>query len=298
MSVEQRQRARGNVHSGGRVDGVAVVEGRSPDQLSGEVIAPNRHGSGMHGYEQLIGDPGPGVPPENPGSPGDGHELYALGVSDGDLRDLLAQVVRLVVASRSEVDAASVTVGAPGEPELLVASSPLAQAVDGAQFLASDGPVFDAFRLGSPVRTEDVLGDERWPSLRQRLQSADRGVAGVLALPLVGQAGVGGVLALYSGAPGGFGDETVSGLRPFVVTAERLLRDDRWLTQLRLVRDQFEQALTSRAVIDQAKGMVMIARGCGPDEAFDVLRRMSNRSNRKLRDVAAEMVAEASRRRH
>jgi GAF domain-containing protein len=227
--------------------------------------------------------------------PGDGGQLYGLGVSDGDLRDLLAWVVRRAVVTLSQVDAASVSLGSPGEPELLVASSSLAQAADGAQFQASAGPVFDAFRWGTPIRTEDVTGDERWPALRGWAPDDDR-VGGALAVPLVRHGAVAGVLAAYSRAPGRFGDDTVSGLRPFVVTAERLLRDDLRLAEVSLVNEQLARALTSRAVIDQAKGMIMAARRCGPDEAFDVLRRMSNRGNRKLRDVAAEMLADATRR--
>jgi hypothetical protein len=50
-------------------------------------------------------------------------------------------------------------------------------------------------------------------------------------------------------------------------------------------------ALVTRATIDQAKGILMAAQGCTPDEAFDLLRRASQRENRKLHDVAADIVA-------
>jgi GAF domain-containing protein len=276
-----------DVCSGGGVDTGAVAERGTP-------VRSSRRTRGTSHEDLFPGAPRQAGPPSGFALSGD-DQLYALGVSDGDLRDLLAWVVRRAVATLSDVDAASVAVGSPGEPELLVASSSLAQAADGAQFLASAGPVFDAFRSGCPVRTGDVAGDERWPSLRGWAPEGDR-VGGVLALPLVRQGAVVGVLAAYSRASGGFGDDTVSGLVPFVVTAERLLRDDLRLAEVSLVNEQLAQALTSRAVIDQAKGMIMAARRCGPDEAFDVLRRISNTGNRKLRDVAAEMLADATRR--
>ena len=232
--------------------------------------------------------------------PSRGVEHYRVGQPEGELRGLLTAGGRLFAETFPQVDAASLALGSPGEPGLLVASSSLAQAADGMQFQASAGPVFDAFDVGRPVRTENVVGDERWPSLHGYRAPADQGqgeVHGAVALPMVCDEVVVGVVSLYSVRIGGFGDDAVTWAAPFAATAERLVRDDRELARMRVVTEQLQEALRSRAVIDQAKGMVMIARGCGPDEAFDALRRMSNRSNRKLRDVAAEMVAEASRRR-
>ena len=55
--------------------------------------------------------------------------------------------------------------------------------------------------------------------------------------------------------------------------------------------------MIGREVIDMAKGIIMNAIGCGPDEAFDTLVKQSQQENRKLRDVAADIVARAQRRR-
>lgn len=56
-----------------------------------------------------------------------------------------------------------------------------------------------------------------------------------------------------------------------------------------------QAALTSRAVIDQAKGIIMATRACSAPEAFEILVSMSSRQNRKLRDVAAQLVTQAAR---
>ena len=58
--------------------------------------------------------------------------------------------------------------------------------------------------------------------------------------------------------------------------------------------DQLAEALRSRAVIDQAKGILMGARRCTAEEAFDILVRLSQQSQRKLRDVAQALVAETT----
>ncbi|WP_189636209.1 ANTAR domain-containing protein [Arthrobacter sp. NamB2] len=54
--------------------------------------------------------------------------------------------------------------------------------------------------------------------------------------------------------------------------------------------EQLQEALTSRAVIDQAKGILTGRHRCGSDEAFARLRKMSNEANVRLRDVAAALV--------
>ena len=65
------------------------------------------------------------------------------------------------------------------------------------------------------------------------------------------------------------------------------------LAALRLENQQLQEALTSRATIDQAKGMIMAVEGCDADAAFAVLQRVSTDTNVKLRDLAATMVYHA-----
>lgn len=62
--------------------------------------------------------------------------------------------------------------------------------------------------------------------------------------------------------------------------------------------DQLRAALRSRDVIGMAKGILIASEGVGPDEAFEILTRASQRENRKLREVAADLVtrAQATRR--
>jgi PAS domain S-box-containing protein len=59
--------------------------------------------------------------------------------------------------------------------------------------------------------------------------------------------------------------------------------------------DQMRQAMENRAVIEQAKGMLIAAHGCSPEEAFQMLSAHSQRTNRKVREVATAMVERAGR---
>jgi AmiR/NasT family two-component response regulator len=65
---------------------------------------------------------------------------------------------------------------------------------------------------------------------------------------------------------------------------------------LQTAAEQLKQAMTSRAPIEQAKGLIMASRGCTPDEAFAILTKMSNHAHVKVRDLAVRMVTQAARR--
>ena len=217
--------------------------------------------------------------------------LGALAVADGDLRTLLRRVAELACEGVPGVDAASVAVGDPAEPELLATSSSLAQSGDGVQYLTGGGPTFDAYRSGRVAVTGDLCGDPRYPALAR---SAPGDVRSAVALPVPdpgADGGAVGVVTLYArgrdalDAPG-----TAEAAAPFVAAAGALVRDARLVAALVAERDQLQDGLRHRAPIEQAKGMIMATRGCGPDEAFRVLVRLSNVANRKLRDVAREYV--------
>jgi AmiR/NasT family two-component response regulator len=64
--------------------------------------------------------------------------------------------------------------------------------------------------------------------------------------------------------------------------------------QLEELTSDMDAALASRAVIDQAKGIVMAAKRCSPDEAFHHLVELSSTTHTKLRDVARSLVEQAS----
>jgi response regulator NasT len=53
--------------------------------------------------------------------------------------------------------------------------------------------------------------------------------------------------------------------------------------------------METSALIEQAKGMLIAAHGCPPDQAFQMLSESSQRTNRKLRDIATAMVESATR---
>lgn len=217
-------------------------------------------------------------------------ELCRLGIGQADLRALLSRVTKLIGGGLPTVDAASITLGDPGRPALLASSCTVAQAGDAVQHYAGDGPVFDAYLDGRPVGTDDLVHDPQW-SLRAP-DGVDQTPRHCLALPFSLEGSVAGVLALYGRGPLARDTLTVCA-RPYLATVEALVRDTRLLEDVVTTRNQFQEALTSRSEIDEAKGIIMGTCRCSADTAFALLVRASNTTHRKVREVAHDLVARA-----
>ena len=135
--------------------------------------------------------------------------------------------------------------------------------------------------------------EPRWPHLAKL--AADGRVRSALALPVrdggEGEEGVGGVVNVYSGHRHAFGPDNrqVAELVSAAVTG--VLQTVAERTALLTLSHNLEQALVSRAVIDQAKGMLMAWLGVDADEAFARLVTLSTRVNVKVRELARLMVS-------
>jgi len=214
--------------------------------------------------------------------------LCRLGADDGDLRSTLGQVVRLCLQAVAEADDVSLLVGNPLEPTMAVTSSATAQHLDGLQHVRAGGPSFDAYRSRRPVALDgDAVTDHHGLANDEQAKL----VHSLLAVPLVSDDLPTGVLTVY--AAGERSVATLVALRqlmPFVEAAQTLIRDTQAHEEMRRTQEQLEAALTSRAVIDQAKGMIMISLKCNADDAFGHLVRMSSTRHEKVRDVAQSMV--------
>ena len=131
-----------------------------------------------------------------------------------------------------------------------------------------------------------VLAGERWSGqFRVRRHGGSTVVVRITDTPITEQNRVVGVIGVAEPLP----DDQLDG-----PVAEDAHSDS---MALRLA-EQMRQAMETRAVIEQAKGMLIAAHGCTPDEAFKILSESSQRTNRKLRDIATSMVEGAARPRH
>jgi hypothetical protein len=160
----------------------------------------------------------------------------------------------------------------------------LLRKLDEHQYEAGDGPCVSAIRSGSEQAV--TVGQGKYSSFEEVASHA--GVAFVWALPLAVADGRPGSLNLYFGQVAHKLPSQPGPARAVAGLAARALV----LDQAQAVNARLWAALASRGVIGQAQGIIMAREQVDADAAFDILRRASQRTNRKLRDLATELVAD------
>jgi len=216
-------------------------------------------------------------------------------VGRSTLGETLDRVAALACATVPGADLVGLTMLNDGKPATSVFTDPLSPEIDQAQYDAGSGPCLDAFRDGRIYRIESTATEERWPEF-SRVASA-RGVTSTLSLPLMVEDQGVGVLNMYSTSPKSFDESDEQLGMAFAGQAAVAVANAQAYWEAKDVAEQLGEAMKSRAVIEQAKGILMAAQGSTPDDAFAMLVKASQRSNRKLRDLAQEIVDNPQRRR-
>ena len=167
----------------------------------------------------------------------------------------------------------------------------LALDLDERQYERGHGPCLDGTAGGAVVYIEDVTTETRWPDWTPL--ALDRGVHSSLTVPVPVQREVSAALNIYSTSTAGFDEDGRELAATFAAYAGVALANMHLYEAQGRVAEQLHTAMQSRAVIEQAKGIVMGSRRCSAEEAFDQLVVLSQKSNRKLREVAEALVASA-----
>ncbi|MFC4007400.1 ANTAR domain-containing protein [Nonomuraea purpurea] len=156
-----------------------------------------------------------------------------------------------------------------------------------------EGPSIEARRSGGRTTVTDVLKESRWP--RYDALATRWGVRSVLVLPIdVAPAQL--LVGLYSVRPGSFSPQGVHSLADMLTEQVAVAMDN--MSEFEEVRTdaaQLQEALAGRSVIDQAKGIIMQTSGCGPEQAFEELRKISQHHQVKVADLARLLVDEHQR---
>ena len=215
-------------------------------------------------------------------------ELSALPAGEPDRQRLLSRMATLVRGAVPGADWVSITLGSPMDPQRLGSDSVEAQDFDGRQLRAAEGPCWDAYRTGTVVFADDVTSDPRWPALAPLTQAS--GVRGVVAVPVREEGATTGAVNVYSGRPGAVGPAGRRIAELAAAAVAGVLQNVAERESMQALAANLERALSSRAVIDQAKGIVMARLGGNADEAFARLVKLSSHLNVKLRDLAGLIV--------
>jgi transcriptional regulator with GAF, ATPase, and Fis domain len=215
------------------------------------------------------------------------HEFIGGASSLGDaLRELSALGTTAIDAAM-----AGLTLMNPqGKPRTLVYTDALVPTVEEAQYQSERGPCLDAFRQRRIVHVDNFAEENRYPEFTRLAMEHDLHTS--LSIPVVvGGTGI-GALNFYHEKTGHFDDHSAEAATVF---ARQCAVVGAYYDRAEQV-DNLQRAIESRSEIEQAKGVIMASAGVNADEAFDVLRQQSQAENRKLREIAAEIVARQKRR--
>jgi GAF domain-containing protein len=162
-------------------------------------------------------------------------------------------------------------------------------ALDERQYEADHGPCLHAARSSDVVVVPDTSADDRWPQYASA--AAARGVRSSLSVPLpVRRQVTAGALNFYATDAAAFSDDVIELAQTFAGQAAVAITNAELFHATSTLAEQMQQAMASRAVIEQAKGILMRERRCSADDAFAVLVRLSQEGHQKLRDVAQRIV--------
>ncbi|MFC7164418.1 ANTAR domain-containing protein, partial [Aquipuribacter hungaricus] len=226
-------------------------------------------------------------------------ELASLSLAGTSLTDVVRQVATLAQASIPGADEVSITLVEGAKAHTVAFTGDLAAQLDERQYDEGSGPCMDAARQGGTVPLFDLGRDlddhRRYPRFVDAARRA--GVTGSLSVGMAVPSRVVGALNMYARGDGsGLGPSSVPAAEAFAGYAATTLANAHLLHSAQRVAEQMKAALVSRATIEQAKGVLMARTGCTPDDAFAELVRLSRSQNRKLAQVAAELVAATSQR--
>lgn len=205
----------------------------------------------------------------------------------GNVSDTLQRVVDLSVETIDGCDFAGIFAVDKAVVTTPVRTHPIVIEIDELQHRCGEGPCLDAVAQRRTFYGADLAEDARWPSFGP--QAAAAGIRSVLAFALF-EAGMRGALNLYARYPQAFGAVDRANGQIFATLSDLALKlaaahEDEMRRAVNL-----QHAMVTREMIGQAVGILMERERISAEQAFDILRRASQRLNVKLRDVAQNLV--------
>jgi GAF domain-containing protein len=217
-------------------------------------------------------------------------ELADSLVDDFDVLDLLNVLVERCLDLLGVAAAGLLFADGQDQLRLAVSSSESARLLELYQLQNHEGPCLDSYRSGLPVSAASMEeAHSRWP--RFAAAAAGEGFVGVLALPLRWRGQVIGALNLFDAKDGILADPAVALVAQSMADVATIaILQARIGNEREILNEQLQSALTSRVVIEQAKGVLAARLEIEMEEAFGALRKRSRDHRRRLVEVAEEVV--------
>jgi GAF domain-containing protein len=217
--------------------------------------------------------------------------LARFQVADATVGDTLNRIAQITLEAMPRASIVGMTMlGEDEQPKTTVYTDADSPEIDAAQYREGKGPCLDAWRQKEVFRVAQIdRCAEQYPAFA--VACREHGIQSTLSLPMIGGEIAVGAMNLYSPVPNGFTDEDEDVGMDLAGAAGAVLSNVFAYWAAFDLTQQLAEAMKSRAVIEQAKGMLMAGSpGLTADQAFDMLRRASQRENLKLRTIAQRIV--------
>jgi GAF domain-containing protein len=219
-------------------------------------------------------------------------QLGRIKLGDTNLDGVLDTIAGLAKRTIPGADEVSVTLLRGKNAHTAAFTGDLARNLDESQYESGHGPCLDASAAAATMSVPDMASETRWPQWTSRAR--ETGVNSSLSVGLPVQDTVTGALNIYATKPDAFDDDAIVLGQTFAGYAAVALANAHLYDTTASLAQQMQAAMDSRAVIEQAKGIIMGDRRCTAEEAFSILTKISQDTNRNVRDVAAALADRAA----
>jgi hypothetical protein len=223
-------------------------------------------------------------------------QLQELLVGAGNSLEFLSGLSGLAAASMSAASGddieCAVTVKLRRRPATAAGSSDRAVELDHIEQAMGDGPCVRALAEMTPIMIDDVSKDQRWPAYNEELARHD--VQSSLGVPLEITGDAKAALNFFATRPGAFTADVYDKALGFAAAAHSTLHLSVRINTAQNRAEDLEAAMENRTAINLACGVIMAQNRCSQEEAMEILTRVSSNRNRKLRDVARELIEQLS----
>jgi GAF domain-containing protein len=209
-------------------------------------------------------------------------------LGERDLEAVLGRVAELARQTLRGAAGASVTLVESDRAFTVAFAGQLALDLDETQYQDGFGPCLEVAQSAGTVTVPDMAAETRWPAFAGQALAAGVHASVSVALPL--QEAVLGALNVYANQPAVFDTDAIELARTFAGYAAVAIANARLYQRTATLAEDMRRAMETRAVIEQAKGILIAQQRCTPEQAFELLIRLSQKAHRKLRDCAADLV--------
>jgi GAF domain-containing protein len=220
--------------------------------------------------------------------------LSSFFVGQATMSETLLHVSELATDSVPGTKFVGLTMLVDDKPSTAVFTDPESPEIDQTQYDTGHGPCLDAFRTGEIRMIASTNQENPWPEFSAACIA--HGIYSTLSLPL----GIGdkplGAMNMYAPVEFAYEGGQIETALLFSAQASIVLANAQAYWDARSLGEQLSESISSRAVIEQAKGIIMGSMRCNAEDAFDFLVKQSQHTNTKLRTVAQDIVDDVARR--